>query len=208
MKKFITLIVLSCTSLFYCNGWTKREYQLIGAAGKGDLATIKKGIKESRNIHTWIHDAIAEAARGGQIKVVHYLLKKGASTRSCAPLTFAASGGYIPIVKLLIHHGAYVRQEDLFTFNEEPTTDAPLRGAAREGHWDVVACLLQYGANKRMLTPRQLEQLHNSVLAQEYITAELHEALNNLDFSAIETLLNIIPMEKFPQELQEQIWDF
>lgn len=149
-----------------------------------------------------LNEQLIEAAGTGDLTGAQQAIANGADVNATffekfTALWRAAHRDDVFMIKLLIEAGADIHAKDF-----------ALKEAFYWGHWKAVACLLQHGADITKLTPEQLERLHNSVLAQKYIVPELHEALNNLDLLAVETLLGIIPMEKFPQKLQEQIWSF
>lgn len=137
------------------------------------------------------------AVSDGVLWAVQEFLAQGADVNACngKALQLAAVNGYLYIVKLLVAYGATI-------------TDRALQCAAEYAQWDVVIYLLQHGANITALTFSERRNLSTSPKAQKYMVDELGEALNNLDFIAVEHLLSIIPLEKFPQELQDEIWNF
>lgn len=176
-------------------------YEKVTALLKAMYVNYQPIILELIQFGVDVNEALARAAENGPLCVVQRLLSNyGADLHAWNDnaLRKAAENCQLHIVKFLIQYGAYVHALD----------DAALKVAATNKYWDVVACLLHHGADRTKLTAEQEEQMRNSAQAQEYIAYELHEAFNNLDFSTVEQLLSIIPMEKIPPFFQELIWDF
>lgn len=86
------------------------------------------------------------AARNGRLKVLKYLIEKGANFEDktandgATPLEGAASKGHLDIVKFLVEKGANVNHQD----NDK---DTPIGEAAVNGHFEVVKYLLEHGAD-------------------------------------------------------------
>lgn len=153
--------------------------QLFDAAVIGDLSGAQQTIAAGANVNEI------------------FLQECGVSFERLTALYMAACRGDLDMVKLLVEAGADVHAND----------DA-VKKAAYYGHWAVVACLLRHGADRAQLERWQINRLYNSAQAQQYIAEELREALNKLDISAVEKLVEIIPLNKISPDLQEQIWNF
>lgn len=148
-----------------------------------------------------LDDQLDDAIRGRDLVGVQRAIAHGANIHvdNDWAVRYTAIYDDIDIVKYLLElpegQRADVHAED----------DWALRNAAGWHNWDIVACLLQHGADRTKLSPAQLEELHNSRPAQAYIASQIQNALDNEDISTVENLLSIIPLEKFPEDLQKQI---
>lgn len=180
--KMLSVLMLSCTlfTLSLTLDQDQLNEQLFNAAAIGDLSGAQQALADGANVN-----AI-------------FLQEWGASFERLTALYKAVCRGDLAMVKLLVEAGA-----DIHALN-----DRPLRHAYFYRHWLIVVYLLQHGADKTQLEHCQIDWLSNSAQVQEYVAEELHEALNNLDSSTVDKLLDIIPMEKFPPALQDQIWNF
>lgn len=151
-----------------------------------------------------LDDQLFDAAWVGDLPEVQLALAKGADIHAYndGALRSAAYKGRLSIVQFLLELPIDQRADI------HAGDDCPLRRALYRRHWDIIACLLQHGADSTKLSPAHIELMCNSIQAQEYIARELHKALHNIDFAAVDLLVGIIPMEKLPQVLQEEIWNF
>jgi hypothetical protein len=96
-------------------------------------------------------DALAEAARKGDVAVVKKLLDEGVDVNTkyrygATALSYACDRGHLDVVKLLVDRGADVNVKDTF-YNATPLTWAisPAMGRKPQ-HPEVVRLLLQHGA--------------------------------------------------------------
>jgi ankyrin repeat protein len=115
------------------------EQDLIGAAGRGDLAAVKEALDKGANIHTDKDYPLERAADNGHLDVVKFLVEKGASVHGedDFPLLWAAEKNHLEIAEFLLSHGA-----NLSTYDH-----LPLRRAAELGHLAMVALLVEKGAD-------------------------------------------------------------
>ena len=134
------------------------------AALKGDLAAVKallakdpallnaKGHNEKAPLH-W-------AAQGGHVKIVKYLLAKGAAIDELniqkeTPLVYAAEGGHLQLAELLIAKGAKV--------NIKTAMEAsPLHYALWSGKTAMVKLLLKKGAEYKLSRGQGFTLLHEA----------------------------------------------
>lgn len=112
-----------------------QQYQfLILACEKGDLKSVKYwidfGLDPKHNHNT----PIRCAAKCGHLKIVEYLVKKGASDKLA--LFYASQAGHIDIIKYLVSIGTDVQDED----------DQLIGIASSMGHFDTVKYLVSIGA--------------------------------------------------------------
>ncbi|MES2676817.1 MAG: ankyrin repeat domain-containing protein [Pseudomonadota bacterium] len=124
------------------------EIELLDAAGSGNLAAVKKFLKQGVNIdHTDNNGctALFIAIKNGHLDIVNVLLEKGADVNKTMnddsnPLITASVKRYLGVVKRLLEKGADVNKAmgDDFT---------PLIMASNNGHLDIVNALLEGGAN-------------------------------------------------------------
>jgi len=117
------------------------------AAEQGDLAKVQALVEKNPELvqakdkeqGTPLHSAAAS----GHIKIVEYLLSKGAdvNARNAVnqnPLLYAAYHGHAEIVNLLLEKGAEFKEQDMYGRNV-------LHYPAREGHNRVVEILVKKG---------------------------------------------------------------
>lgn len=134
------------------------------AALKGDLAMVKellakdpallnaKGRNEKALLH-W-------AAQGGHVKIVKYLLAKGAAVNELniqkeTALVYAAEGGHLKLAELLIARGAKV--------NIKTTLDAsPIHYALWAGKTEMVKLFLKKGAEFKLSRGQGFTLLHEA----------------------------------------------
>lgn len=83
--------------------------------------------------------------------------------------------------------------------------DKALRLAAENGHWEVVAGLLELGAYKTKLTAEQLREFYNSPRAQNYVGVQILNAIENRDWQEEEKFLGIIPYSYLSDQIRTDI---
>ena len=97
------------------------EKELLDAAGKGDLAAVKRYIAEGANVNSEVNytKALTEAAFGGHLDVVKWLVEHGADVNqknACGETSLFAAvrTGNKNIVKYLVEHGADIHAKNSF----------------------------------------------------------------------------------------------
>lgn len=126
------------------------DRQLAGAAGRGDVVSLRQLIKEGAQVNAvdeWGNTALLLAAREGDVETARTLLRAGAEVDgrggALTPLGQAALRGHTHMVRLLLRSGARV---DATGLNEH----TPLMTAVKLNHPEVVRLLLKAGANTRV----------------------------------------------------------
>jgi ankyrin repeat protein len=117
----------------------KLGQELINAAAKGALETVKLLLENGANVHAENDRALHLASINGYVKIVKMLLEAGANVHAenDAALREAFSRGHVEIVKLLLENGADVHADN----------DYALQWASRNGYVEVVKILLENGAD-------------------------------------------------------------
>jgi ankyrin repeat protein len=131
------------------NAQTGRDQSLIAAAGKGDLATVERLIREggsvaARDGHG--RTALLAATHGNQIAVARALIAAGADVNAKddiqdSPYLYAGAEGHTDILKMTLAAGA-----DLKSTNRYGGT--ALIPAAHHGHPEAVRILLGTAIDK------------------------------------------------------------
>jgi len=130
-------------------------YTIFDLAWLGDLERLAKTIKGDPSLVNMPANGeplLFAAIRGGNAKVVEYLVTHGASLKVTGrfqqtPLQLAAYMGHTDIVRVLLHNGSDID-------GRGPWGEAALHWAAVRGNKDVAALLLERGADANSLTSR------------------------------------------------------
>lgn len=154
---FITAGVLVTLALAGCK--EEEDYvspaesaEICNAAKSGDLGKLKAMLsrkpvliktQDAKNGHSPLYDA----ASMGHLKVVEFLVSKGAEVEVgdnlSTPLYVAASAGHKEVVDFLISKGAKV---NILADGADPEEPTPLHVAVNKGYRDIVESLLANGA--------------------------------------------------------------
>jgi len=124
--------------------------QLIEASKDGNLSQVKSLIIEGADIHAWDDIALNEAARGGHLEVVKYLVEDcdaDVHAMDDFALVLAAWGGQLEIIKYLVEECG----TDIHVWD-----DYVLRWAAHNGQLEVVKYLKTY--NVSQFTNRHIDK--------------------------------------------------
>ena len=125
--------------------------ELIKACRRGDLALVKKHIKEGHNVDgkyyrqsRSLQTPLTAASSAGHSDIVRYLLENSAYVNETdhfgrSALHLASDNGHLDIVNMLIFKGADIDAED-------ECSRTPLISAAVGGHHSVVEVLISSGA--------------------------------------------------------------
>lgn len=149
------------------------ENSLLIAAGKGELASVKKLLKEGADPNARIRSpdesrtALCEAAAIGAAEIVQALLKAGAKPdeptgkrtgpRGLTPLMLSAKGGHAETVDALLKGGASVEARDAEWVGGGWT---PLHYAAEGGSGKAVELILAAGADASVTDREKATPLH------------------------------------------------
>lgn len=197
-KIFVTTLIFLCSYNIFSHNQLQLNNKLILATKKRDLAGVQQAVWQGADIHVDNDRALLIAAAHGDLSIMIFLLelprKQRANIHADNDLALRCSvyGADLRAIKYLLRKGA----------NIEVCNKYALPWVAEHGHWDVVACLLRYGADRTRLTTRQLKLMRNSLEAQAYIANEMEKALNKDDFSTIKFLEDIIPEDSEPVSIQ------
>jgi ankyrin repeat protein len=79
------------------------HYKLAEACKSGDLATVKKYLKQGANIHARYDNTLRLAAWHGHLEIVEYLIEQGAYVHSWGdmPLRYAVGQGHLRVANVL-----------------------------------------------------------------------------------------------------------
>jgi ankyrin repeat protein len=147
---------------------------LINAAGKGDLASVRALLDAKADVNAKDTDggtALTYASQNGHLEVVQALLAKGADVNAKMPnggtaLMIASQGGYREVVQALLDAKADVNAKDIDGVTA-------LMRASQNGQLEVVKALLAKGAEVNAKTD-------NGVTALTAATAEGHTEVRAL----------------------------
>lgn len=170
--------------------------QLRQACIKGDEEEVKRVIGIGAHVNArdnWNgHSALFNATQYGYIKIVQYLLDKGAFIDDCynlnmlTPLMVAASYGYKEIATLLLERGAFVNIQDF-------DGKTALMHAVRNGYTDIVRVLLDHGADVTIRgTYGKTALLYAAGYGHEEIVQMLTQKGASFDPRDIETAFNTL----------------
>lgn len=188
-------VVVVCIHL---NSSCQRSHsEIIGAAGKGDLATIQKLLKPDPTL-VFVKDrkgltALDYAAMNGHDNVVELLLANKADVHATnenggQPLHYGACYGHPHIVELMIANKADVNAKDRDTVT-------PLHCAAYGGYKDVVAILLKNKADINSKDKDGDTALHAAVRNGHKEVVDLLLA-NGADVNARTISLGLTPLDE------------
>jgi ankyrin repeat protein len=143
------VIIVGTYGAFY---WFRdyQLYELLSAAGSGDVALIDKLTASGAPVNGHFggdgDTPLHRAAASGATAAVEVLLKRGADVNAVneqrsTPLLYASFRGHKETVAALLRSGADPN------IAETRYGSTPLMDAARKGHLEVVALLLAHGAS-------------------------------------------------------------
>ena len=95
------------------------------------------------------HRPLAKAAEKNSIEMIELFIKHGAQINRSGALIVAADHGQLEAVRCLVSHGAdidLIRTSDTELYSEASKEESALHKAVKGGHEDVVAFLLESGA--------------------------------------------------------------
>jgi ankyrin repeat protein len=124
-----------------------KERDLLKAAGKGDLETIKRLISEGADVSATNEEGVSPLTRAisrRHVKVVKYLLENGATVDYSGfmtekPLAIAVKTGNVKLVEMVLDHGADI--------DETAAMESALSQAVGSGQDDIIDLLLKRGAD-------------------------------------------------------------
>jgi uncharacterized protein len=147
MLRILAAAMLALTMILPADA-QNRDQALIGAAGKGDLATTERLIREGANISARDHQgrtALLAATHGNHVAVARALIAAGADVNAKdaiedSPFLYAGAEGRIEILKMTLPTA------DLKSTNRYGGT--ALIPAAHHGHQEAVRILLGTAIDK------------------------------------------------------------
>lgn len=180
-----------------------KERNLLKAATKGDLETVKKLNAEGADLSAINEEgasALTRAIARKHVKVVEYLLENGATTEYSGfvtekPLQMAVKSGRIKLVKLVLDYGADI---------DEGHVGTALHYAIESGQEEMIDLLLQRGADVNMFqyvaqsplinaVQRKDERLTRKLLKRGAETTILGDKLYSVwAMSAPESIVNLL----------------
>lgn len=136
-------------------------YTIFDIAWLGDLERLVNTIKSDPSLVNGRANGeplLFAAVRGGNTKIVEYLVARGASLKVTgrfqqSPLQLAAYMGYTDIARVLLDNGSDIDEKG-------PWGEAALHWAAIRGSKDVAALLLERGADANSQTSRHTVDLN------------------------------------------------
>lgn len=143
---------------------------------------------------------LLDAAGQGSVPGVEQALANGAdihADKDCA-LQWAAMKGHLCVVKFLLAQGANIHADN----------DYALRVSIHWRYWEIVAYLLRHGANPMQISAEELDLLHDSSEAQQYISDEILKAISHQNLHELALLLDIIPLHKLSEHTQNRLIHF
>lgn len=134
---------------------------------------------------------------GGDSLAIQNALAKGADihTDDDWALRWAAKNGDLALVSFLVHSGA----------NVHVLNELPLRSAANRAYWDVAIYLILHGAEQNKLTAEQIEQMRNSVQAQQRIAIAIGSAFISRDWQYLKKIISIMPCKYLEKKTRDQL---
>lgn len=138
---------------------------------------------------------LIRASSMGHLSRVQRAIAQGASNSAKnVACRCAAQLGHLDVVQLLVNSGADIHDDN----------DYAVQLAADHRYWDIVAYLLQQGANRAVLSFDQIISLIKSG-AIEFIPIELQISLNKDDWYQVEKLLIAASEHEWPTPIQQEI---
>lgn len=146
------------------------------------------------------HFNMFKAVESGDIIALKRALVNGADVH--------IDGDYILKYAAYLGHSAEIQYqlEEAFGLERGEMLTIPVSG--RGDRQDVVACLLQYGADRTKLTTAQMERMRKSLQAQQYVASEIHNALALSNLPELTKLLDILPLNYFSGNIRKQIQQY
>ena len=154
----------------------ERTAELVGAADRGDLATVRTLIAAGVDLdareylpshrlvtalyvasaagHREIASALIEAGAGVDVRIESDASARPGQLQNATPLAGAARRGHVELIRLLGGAGADLEARS------EPGFATPLMAAARDGRDDVLRALLELGADVNAATENEMFAFH------------------------------------------------
>lgn len=137
------------------------------------LATflLDHGADVNRDVQNYVYRPLAKAAENNNVAMIELFLGHGAQIDRSGALIVAAEHGKLEAVRCLVSHGAnidLIRKGDTDLYNSIHVEESALHKAVRGGHEDVVAFLVESGA--------QLDPMNHEGKAALVISVEMNNA--------------------------------
>ncbi len=115
------------------------------------LATflLNHGADVNRDLHSRVHRPLAKAAEKNSVAMMELFISHGAQMDRSGALIVAAEHGNLEATQYLVSHGAnidLIRMSDTDLYTKTDEEESALHKAIRGGHEDVVAFLVESGA--------------------------------------------------------------